>query len=147
MSKINIEPGQRKLIATVITMIIGIVADKYMGGLSDNLALLIGSALGLFVGGNAMEYVAQIKGAVKVSLPPEQKEEVGGGHLPEPVITIPDTQKQLNQLDQICGQVFAKYDKQFLDLHAAIGRQNTSIKGMLDIVNNKQPVMRGEFDE
>ncbi len=135
MKSLNVPEGQRKLIVTIITMVVGIVADKYFGGLSDNLAILIGSSLAIFVGGNAMEYVAQIKGKAQpispqISEAPQKEQAVD-----VPQDPIEKISAQLNQLDQICGQVFAKYDKQFVDLNAAIGRQNNSIKGMLDIIN------------
>jgi hypothetical protein len=143
MSKLTIEPGQRKLIATVITMIVGVVADKYFGGLGDNLAILIGSALALFVGGNAMEYVAQIKtGNGKVSSLPPEKEEVAE------VVDVPTSEvsqiqalsEHLTKLDNICGQYFNKYDTQFKEMQGSIDLQAKNIQALIKMLNEQRGV-------
>ena len=137
---VKIEQGQRKLIATIVTMIVGIVADKYLGGLSDNLALLIGGALGLFVGGNAMEYVAQIKGAggKHVDLPPE-KEQVDEV-VPEPEVTLESLQAHLIKLDNICGQVFAQNDKDIKGLQAAVKLNSDNTSKLINMINGQRNV-------
>lgn len=137
MSKLNVPEGQRKLIATVITMIIGIVADKYMGGLSDNLALLIGGALGLFVGGNAMEYVAQIKGGKGISLPPEKEE---SAPVVEDEVTLESIHAHLVKLDNICGQVFAQNDKDIKGLQAAVKLNSDNTNKLIGMINGQRNV-------
>lgn len=151
----QVPEGQRKLIATVVTMVVGLVAEKYLGGLSDNLAILIGGALALFVGGNAMEYVANIKGTKSPNLPPPQQqvEEM----VETPAVDVSAIQKQLNTLDNICGQVFGKYDQQFKDLQAAVDKQSENTKSLIAIVNGKRnvnveqpkpfPIPRQDFTE
>lgn len=136
----QVPEGQRKLIATVVTMIVGLVAEKYLGGLSDNLTVLIGGALALFVGGNAMEYVAQIKagksGVPNLPPPQQQVEEM----VETPAVDLSAMQKQLNSLDQICGQVFAKYDAQFKDMQAALDKQTENTKTLIGLINGKRNV-------
>lgn len=136
MKSLNIPEGQRKLIATVITMILAVVSEKYFGGLSDNLALLIGSALALFVGGNAMEYVAQIKGK-------PQKEEVveyidTSPDAPTPEVsdlTIAEVMNQLVNLDNAAGAQLKQLRDSVAGLESRIKTQAENIDKIVGIIN------------
>lgn len=148
MSKFNVTvpEGQRKLIATVIAMVAGIVADKYLGGLSDNLALLIGGALGLFVGGNAMEYVAQIKGtsSKSLNLPLEKEEVVEVAQ--EPEVTLESIHQHLIKLDNICGQVFAQNDKDIKGLQAAVKLNSDNTQKLIGMINGQRTMNETQQD-
>lgn len=132
MKSLNIPEGQRKLIATVITMILAVVSEKYFGGLSDNLALLIGSALALFVGGNAMEYVAQIKGK------PVQREEIQEIEAaPEEVetLSVAHVMDELVKLDNAAGSQLKRLNDSIAGIEARLKTQAENIDKIVNIIN------------
>lgn len=137
MKSLNIPEGQRKLIATVITMILAVVSEKYFGGLSDNLALLIGSALALFVGGNAMEYVAQIKGKTTV----QQKQEVqdievySEGEPEVKELSVAEVMNQLVNLDNAAGAQLKQLRDSVAGLEARMKTQAENIDKIVNIIN------------
>ncbi len=133
MKNLNIPEGQRKLVATIVSMVVAVLAEKYLGGLSDNLALLIGSALALFVGGNAMEYVAQIKGK---KLAQEQELEVVDD-VPQSSANIESLSDYVTKLDNICGQRFVEIEGKFTTLEASMDTQVANTQKLIGMINKR----------
>ena len=156
--KLNIPEGQRKMYAMIITMVIGVVADKYFGGLNDNLTILIGGALALFVGGNAMEYVAQIKTASS-KLPhssPEKEEVATVVDEPEvkeltPAMVYDELKKvsdHVIKLDNVCGDLFRKQDEAIKSvgedvkaLQEGLELQINQTKQLVSLINKQRGVI------
>lgn len=133
MKSLNIPEGQRKLIATIVSMILAVVSEKYFGGLSDNLALLIGSALALFVGGNAMEYVAQIKGKSEKQ---EVQEAVAVEGQPEvSELSAANVMDELVKLDNAAGGQLKQIRDSISGIEARIKTQAENIDKIVNIIN------------
>lgn len=133
MKSLNIPEGQRKLIATVITMILAVVSEKYFGGLSDNLALLIGSALALFVGGNAMEYVAQIKG--KPTVQKEEIQEIEAAPEEVETLSVAHVMDELVKLDNAAGSQLKRLNDSIAGIEARLKTQAENIDKIVNIIN------------
>ncbi len=134
MKSLNIPEGQRKLVATIVSMVVAVLAEKYLGGLSDNLALLIGSALALFVGGNAMEYVAQIKGK---KIAQEQEHEVVDDVPQQSGPSIESLGDYVTKLDNICGQRFVEIEGKFTTLEASMDTQVANTQKLIGMINKR----------
>lgn len=136
MKSLNIPEGQRKLITTIMTMALGIAAEKYLGGLSNNLAMLFGSALALFVGGNAVEHITLLKKAAQVDQEPVLID------LPQEQEEGPSTQEVMSQLVNLDNAAGAQL-KQLRDSVAGIeGRLKTqaeNIDKIVGIINKLTP--------
>lgn len=131
MKSLNIPEGQRKLVATIVSMVVAVLAERYLGGLSDNLALLIGSALALFVGGNAMEYVAQIKGKKQEEVEVDVADDVPQSN------DIASLADYVTKLDNICGQKFQEIEGKFKSLEASMDTQVANTQKLIGMINKR----------
>lgn len=54
----NLFPGgQRKVMLSLIAILIGVILDKFAGGLTENMMTVLISAVGFFTGGNIVEHI------------------------------------------------------------------------------------------
>lgn len=52
--------GQRKTMVSMIALVLGVVIEKFAGGLSDNMTQALIALVAIFTGGNVLEHVAGV---------------------------------------------------------------------------------------
>lgn len=57
--------GQRKVMVNLLIVLIGVIIEKFAGGLSDNLSTMLISVAAIFTGGNVLSNLGGILGGLK----------------------------------------------------------------------------------
>lgn len=57
--------GQRKVVVSLIALAVGVVMEKFAGGLSENLMVALISVVGIFTGGNVLEHLSGVLKGLK----------------------------------------------------------------------------------
>jgi hypothetical protein len=136
--------GQRKLLVSLIALAIGIVLEKFAGGLTDNMRDSLIAIVAIFTGGNVMEHLANalkiVKGTrvgqiIEDMIPGDQ----GLGKEPDPV------QEQSEEEDELQHRLYVMEQAQKVQANNI-----SSIVNMLNRMSGQgqtgsvQPPMRKE---
>lgn len=122
-------PGNRKMVSSLLAMLIGVLLDKFGGGLKPDLADFMTVILGIFAGGNVAEHITDTVKAVKAPKAPEE-------------MTIEDTyvarRDEPMEEDYVPNQ--QPVDDKVKSIEQALATQANSINGIIQVLNQ----MRGQ---
>lgn len=135
MSVIKIPEGQRKLTALVVTGILATLAEYYFpGGLSDNLAVLLGSGLAFFIGGNALEYKTKIQ---HIPMDEEVIESEEDPKQDPNQLTLDKVADHVMRLDNACGKVLKEHSESIAGINQRLEQQTQSISDLVKLLNKR----------
>lgn len=133
--------GQRKVMVSLIVVAVGVIVDKFAGGLTDQLMTVLIAAAGIFTGGNIFEHMKEIFTGLKGSklgrviediLPGEQ----GLGHA-TPAQTA-DVQAVHPQVVVQSDEMYAFMngtEKQMAELRTQLGVQAQNVAQIVQLIN------------
>lgn len=140
--------GHRKLMMSLIALVVGVVMEKFGGGLSDNMQTSLIAIVAIFAGGNVGEHIANalkfLKGTkvgqiVEDIVPGDQGLGVASAVAPAaqparaPAVSSAD-------LEDVLGEV----DGRFADLEKKLAVQAQNVGQIVNILNQMRGAQGGQ---
>lgn len=122
--------GQRKLMVSLLGLVVGLGMEKLGGGLTDKMHDIIITVVAIFAGGNALEHITGIFTQQK------QVYEDGPEYFEEP----PQPTKELTVMDALDSvhSLEAKLNNRFAEIDKQIALQTQNIQQIVQILNQNR---------
>jgi hypothetical protein len=131
--------GQRKVMVSLIAILVGAILDKFAGGLTDNMEHILIGAVAIFTGGNIFEHIKGMLAGTKVGQMIEDIMPGDQGLMPE--VAKPEMQmaqaasNAVNVANNVVGQAMDAVGKRFEALEQRLTVQAQNQAKLVEFIN------------
>jgi hypothetical protein len=139
--------GQRKVVVSLIALALGIVMEKFAGGLSENMMTALIAVVGIFTGGNVLEHLSGVLKGLKGTKLGQTIEDLipgdqGLGKAESVAISAASAPAQGADLEALYGGVDEAHNK-IAGVEKQLALQDQSLKNMAGTMNKIIQMIQG----